>query len=440
MRHNNGGYRWVLSRSVLRMTKEGVPARALSLFSDVTEEVEEHNRHRALVAAIPDTVLRIGAEGRILDLRPGGNKNESRLLGGARIEGSLDDLLNPEFASKLRDLIRDALTGQALKSLDWACGWELSTCHFELRVTPSGMDEVVCIIRDVTELKLLESQLLQSQKLESIGQLAAGIAHEINTPAQFLGDNTRFLQSTLVGLLPLLDSCARLSGPAMDRAEMERLTNEVIRIVGSLDLAFIRDEVPRALDESLDGISRISGIVRAMKEYSHPGSKSKQPTDLNRCIESTVTVARNEWKYIARLQTDLAPDLPLVPCYPQEVNQVLLNMIVNAVHAIEDVRKTRGTEELGLIRIVSQRDGDVALIRISDDGCGIPEAIRARIFDPFFTTKEVGRGSGQGLTIAHSVVVEKHGGRIDVESRVGAGTVFSIRLPLAAPRETAAAA
>jgi signal transduction histidine kinase len=188
-------------------------------------------------------------------------------------------------------------------------------------------------------------------------------------------------------------------------------------------------EVPQAIQQSLQGIGRVTTIVRAMKEFSHPGSEEKSDTDLNRAIETTITVARNEWKYVAEVVTDFDPALPLVRCLPGEINQVILNLIVNAAHAIADVVENNGKSK-GTITIRTRSQGDRVEIRVSDTGTGIPETIRAKIFDPFFTTKGVGKGTGQGLAIAHSVIVDKHGGTISCETEVGKGTTFVIRLPL----------
>jgi signal transduction histidine kinase len=201
-------------------------------------------------------------------------------------------------------------------------------------------------------------------------------------------------------------------------------------------LEYLLAEIPKAISQSADGIDRVATIVRAMKEFAHPGSAEKAAVNLNKAIESTVTVARNEWKYVADLHTTLDPTLPPVPCLVGEFNQVVLNMIVNATHAIADAVK--GTGGKGTITIGTRRAGDFVEVCIADTGMGIPESIRHRIFDPFFTTKEVGKGTGQGLAIARSVVVDKHGGTIAVESQVGTGTTFIIRLPLTAQGERGA--
>jgi PAS domain S-box-containing protein len=281
---------------------------------------------------------------------------------------------------------------------------------------------------DISDRLLLEHELVQAQKLESIGHLAAGIAHEINTPVQFVGDNVRFLLDSFSDLAAVLDRHRALAISAKAGTCPPDLIEACETESRRADLDYLMEEIPKAIAQSTEGIERIATIVRAMKEFSHPGSDEKTCVDLNKAIESTVTVSRNEWKYVADLTTDLAPDLPLVPCLIGQFNQVILNMIVNASHAIADVVK--GTGGKGTITIGTSHVGDFVEVRISDTGMGIPESIRHKIFDPFFTTKEAGRGTGQGLAIARSVVVDKHGGTIAVDSEVGKGTTFLIRLPL----------
>ncbi len=319
-----------------------------------------------------------------------------------------------------------------------------SEYHVQVHLQLSRMTEppiFVAIVTDITQRKDLETQLAQAQKMQSIGQLAAGIAHEINTPAQFVGDNTRFVQDAFKDLIELSNRFKTLYAAARNDAITPELLEEVASSMESADVEFLIDEVPTAIDQSLEGISRISNIVRAMKEFSHPGGKEFEPTDLNSAIRNTITVASNEWKYVADIETCLADDLPPVPCFQQEINQVVLNLIVNAAHAIEDVRA--GTsDEKGVIRIATSATGTDVEVTISDTGCGIPDDIRERIFEPFFTTKEVGKGSGQGLAMAYMTIVDKHKGQLLVESAPGEGTTFTIRLPLdrsdAASREKAA--
>lgn len=282
-------------------------------------------------------------------------------------------------------------------------------------------------VTDITEQLALEGQLNQAQKLEAIGQLAAGIAHEINTPIQFVSDNTRFLRDAFADLRPLHESHARLLGAAEESDVIsDELVAQARSAIEQSDISYLEEEIPGALDQNLEGVERVATIVRAMKEFSHPGTGEKQPTDLNRALESTATVARNEWKYTADLQFELAEDLPPLPCFAGELNQVFLNLITNAAHAIEE--KTDG-HSMGVISIKTALVAGSAEIRIADTGGGVPLEIRGRIFDPFFTTKGVGRGTGQGLAIARTVIVDKHGGTLSLESELGEGSTFIIRLP-----------
>ncbi len=287
----------------------------------------------------------------------------------------------------------------------------------------------VAIIADITERKNLELQLSQSKKMESIGQLAAGIAHEINTPAQFVGDNTRFIKDAFADLLSLTASFGKLFDAVKNDTVTTELLQDVDTNVQAADLEYLFEEIPTAIDQSLDGIARISNIVLAMKEFSHPGGKQLESADLNKAITNTVTVASNEWKYLAEVKTDLATDLPPVMCKRQEINQVILNLVVNAAHAIDSARD-EGSAEKGLISIVTRSLGTEIEISVSDSGCGIPDDIKDRIFDPFFTTKEVGKGTGQGLAMAYRTIVEQHGGSLQVDSTVGRGATFTIRLPV----------
>jgi len=266
----------------------------------------------------------------------------------------------------------------------------------------------------VEQLRENERQLAHKLKLESLGQLAAGIAHEINTPVQYIGDNARFLQDAFQHLLNAADAGGS-TAPASDELEAG-------------DLEFHRQEIPKALDQLIEGVQQVSAIVRAMKEFSHPGPLERLPIDLNQGIESAILVSRNEWKYVADVSTDFDPELPPVPCLAGEFNQVILNLIVNAAHAISEVPQPPNKK--GEIRIQTRRDGAYADIRVSDTGCGIPESIQSKVFDPFFTTKPVGKGTGQGLALAHAVIVQKHKGTIRVDSKPGSGTTMVIRLPL----------
>ena len=322
-------------------------------------------------------------------------------------------------------------TGHVVSSKKDGSLYEEEVSVFPIRDGAGKIINYAAIMRDVTQQVRLEKQLRQAQKLESIGQLAAGIAHEINTPIQYVGDNTRFLHSSFLSLVDLLDKYRTLVEYTKEPEKAQVIVADIRALVEEADLEFLMEEIPKAVEQSLDGISRVAEIVMAMKQFSHMGTEQGENIDLNKNILSTVTIARNEWKYVSRVETDLHPNLPAITCYPGELNQVILNLLVNAAHAIGEKRKD-GSGEIGLIR-VSTRPADEpgwVEIRISDTGTGIPEAIRDKIFDPFFTTKKPGKGTGQGLAIAHTVVVEKHGGSLHFETKMGEGTSFLIRLPV----------
>jgi PAS domain S-box-containing protein len=285
------------------------------------------------------------------------------------------------------------------------------------------------LIDDLTASKRIESELRQSQKLTAVGQLASGIAHEINTPTQYVSDNTRFLQKAFEDLLALNDKYGELLSAARQGKVTEELLAEVASCRENADFEFLAQEIPQAIRQSLEGIERVTKIVRAMRDMAHPDSGEKVATDINRAIESAVTVSRNEWKYVADMVLDLDPELPPVPCLSGEFSQVILNIIINAGQAIAEVVGD-GSSGNGRITISTRRQGQWVEVRISDTGPGIPEEVRSRIFEPFFTTKEVGKGTGQGLTISRSVIVDKHGGALTFETETGKGTTFIIRLPV----------
>jgi PAS domain S-box-containing protein len=284
---------------------------------------------------------------------------------------------------------------------------------------------------DITDRKKMESQLQQSHKMEAIGQLAAGIAHEINTPVQFVGDNTRFFQESFDDLMQII----KQQQESLEAARANSLTDELVektnRLIEEIDLEYLEEEIPIAIQHSLKGVERIAKIVQAMKIFAHPGMVAREPVDINEEIGKTITITRNEWKYVAELKTEFDDSLPPVPCFRAEFNQVILNMIVNAAHAIAEVNKENQSEK-GTIHIRTIHEGGYAKICIGDTGAGIPEEIRTKIFDLFFTTKEPGKGTGQGLAISHSVIVEKHNGTLDLETQEGKGTTFIIGLPIEA--------
>jgi signal transduction histidine kinase len=275
------------------------------------------------------------------------------------------------------------------------------------------------------ERMVIELQL--AQKLESVGRLAAGIAHEINTPIQYVGDSVHFLRSAFDDLDKLFECSTEAMALLPDTTERAAYQLEVAEAAKKYDLEYLRVEVPKAFTRTFDGVERVTNIVKAMKEFAHPDSREQSPVDLLHALQTTLLVASNEYKYVAKVQTEFA-ELPFVVCHVGELNQVFLNLIVNAAHAIKDSGKDVDT---GQITIRAVQEGEQAVISVSDNGCGVPAENLSKLYDPFFTTKEVGRGTGQGLAISHSIVVDKHGGEISVASEVGVGTRFTVRLPIA---------
>jgi PAS domain S-box-containing protein len=431
--------RWALTTKVPLFDRAGAVVGLVGISRDITELKqaedalrESEEKYRYLVENINEVIFSITADGTVSFMSPAIRSilayDPEEIVGRP-----LQQFVMPEDRERFERRFGDAGRGRAvtaelrmIKKTGEARWMRISEKQTFERGKPAGSQGV---LEDITERKDLEGRLLQAQKLESIGQLAAGIAHEINTPIQYVGDNTRFLEEAFAGFSAHLAAVGDLIASGGNDPALHELAARVARAREENDIDYLLEEVPKAIRQSLEGIARVADIVRAMKEFSHPSSKEKTPVDINRAIQTTITVARNEWKYVAEMETDLDPALPQVPCLPGEFNQVILNLITNAAHAIAAAAGD-GSKGKGTIRISTRLDGDFAEIRVSDTGTGIPEAIRSRIFDPFFTTKEVGRGTGQGLSLARSIIVKLHGGTIDFQTEVGKGTTFIIRLPL----------
>lgn len=300
----------------------------------------------------------------------------------------------------------------------------LAAKNADLRAAQDDLNAAVATLQSEMQAReRLENELRLAQKLEAIGQLAAGVAHEINTPMQYVGDNVEFLTRAFAGLAAYLE----IVGPVVEQSCPET-RDAVLAARKRLRLEYLLKESPRALAASRDGIDHVSTIVRAMKSFAHVDHGEMTAGDINRTISDTLIVAQNEYKHLARVETSFG-ELPPVQCFVGKLNQVFLNLVVNAAHAIADAKREGG----GVIRIVSRAVDDCVEITIADTGCGIAEEDRQRVFDQFFTTKDVGRGTGQGLALARGIIVDVHGGTIGFDSELGVGTTFTIRLPVAGP-------
>ncbi len=314
--------------------------------------------------------------------------------------------------------------------------------HVEVTATPfygkdGSITGSVHVVKDINRRKEAErqrdkivNQLLMAQKLEEVGRLAAGIAHEINTPSQYVASNLEFLSESFEDVSNLFRACERL----LNASDKGKIDNQVVAMVldafEEADWDYLHDELPRAISQAQEGINRVTKIVRAMKEFSHPGPKEKSLQDLNQIIETTVTISKNEWKYCSDVHLELQNNLPHVNCVGDQIGQVFLNMIVNAAHAITEKIGKDPEKERGDIFISTAKKGEAVEIIISDTGTGIPKDITKSIFEAFFTTKKAGCGTGQGLAIAKEIIEQNHGGTISLSSSSDEGTSFSITIPI----------
>ncbi len=436
----NGEVRWYLTRVSAVIVNQAIVGAAL-IATDNTEQkraeldlARSHAEFQDLIATIPFGVA-ITAEDKVLYLNRAFAKLLSCRVPEAWLGRPFSDLFDAEAHPVIERLTKqEAIDGQrplevTLTNPDGssACLDLLPAGHMHY----AGTQALLIVARDVTKTRGLQRQLVQAQKLEAIGQLAAGVAHEINTPIQYIGDNLAFLADAFRDVEALSDGSLRLAAKVQRGEPCVEEAAQVASQAEAADFAYLRTEIPRAVQQAREGVEQVTRIVRAMKDFSHPGVEDPIETDINHALESTIAVARNEWKHVADVVTELDPVLPTVKCLPGDLNQVFLNVLVNAAHAIAEVVGHSGDK--GVITVRTRHLEPDVEIEIEDTGCGIPPEIADRIYDPFFTTKEVGKGTGQGLLIAHQVVVEKHQGRLFFESS-RKGTVFHIRLPRDAAR------
>jgi PAS domain S-box-containing protein len=439
----DGEVRWVWVRTFPFRDDAGDIRRLIGIAQDYTGHKQAESAHAFLASIVDssdDSIIGSDIAGTILSWNDGAEK----LFGYTREEAigkSVTILfppdLRPDYLKTTLNKVGQLREVKRFETVRMAKGGipiDVSVILSPIRDTTGTVRGLSGIYRDIRDRKqadkqreIMEVQLRHAQKLESVGRLAAGVAHEINTPVQFVSDSVYFVRDGLKNVFDLIVEYQTECKAAADGSNVGKMVAQINRVEQDVDLPYLLEQLPKALDRALDGLDRVAVIVRSMKEFAHPDQTEKTTVDLNRSIASTLTVARNEYKYVADLETEFG-DIPGVTCNVGEINQVVLNLVVNAAHAIADV--VAGTEEKGRIRIKTWHEEDEAVITIADTGGGIPAEIRGRIFDPFFTTKEVGRGTGQGLTIARAVIVDKHGGALDFETEVGRGTTFLIRLPI----------
>jgi PAS domain S-box-containing protein len=390
--------------------------------------------HRHLAEVSVDLISRHAPDGRLLYASPASidvvGMSPEELLGSNSLE-----LVHPDDVTALigaggamADVPdREEITFR-LRHRDGHWVW-VEAVPSLLRDGDGTVTEIQMSTRDITDRKVREAEIEQASRLEALGRLSAGLAHEINSPIQYVGDNARFLAEAWEELLGLLGRYRDLIGSTEPMPWAERLA-KIREAEAGIEFDYLQTEIPVAVAQTLAGIERVATIVRAMKTFSHPGDQEHAPADLSEALQATVTVTRPQVRDVADLEMDLA-DLPPVRCSIAEVNQAFLNLIVNAADAIE------ATGNRGTIRLTTSVDGGDVLVRIRDTGTGIPDDVLPKIFDPFFTTKGVGRGTGQGLPLVRAVIEKGHGGTLTVETHPGRGTTFTVRLPIEGTQQLA---
>ncbi len=443
LRSKQGRWQWVqVCGRIVERDVNGNPVRMAGVHVDIAKLKEMESQLRAseskmrmIFDAALDAVFSLDEKGIITDW----NLQASNIFGYERREAIGKWIKDVLFADQ--DIVKthswDCFQSEFKASTDLGRRFETYVANkagriltVEVAITSiqhNGEHAFSVFMKDITQQKQLESQVAQTQRLESIGQLASGVAHEINTPVQFVNDSVYFVREGVQDLFRFVDQLQALITECQEGKPVTDLVADAKEAESDADLEYLSDQIPKALDRSIEGLSRVAEIVRSMKEFAHQGTGQMNAVDLNHSLMSTLIVAKNEYKYVADIETDLG-DIPEVICLGAEMNQVFLNLVVNAAHAVADVVQDSGRR--GIIRITTKQVEDKVEISISDTGGGIPEKIRDRIFEPFFTTKGVGIGSGQGLTLAHNVVVKKHGGELKYHTEVGRGTTFYIRLPI----------
>nr|WP_320012713.1 PAS domain-containing protein [uncultured Desulfobulbus sp.] len=433
LRHQNGQWMWIMDRGkVVEWGANDQPLRACGTHLDITEQKaleqeirKEHEKFFSILDTAPVGIVIIDPHKIIrwineFALNFSGLPTKGDLLGQhcnqylcpvANNECPALDLHQPVQSAEQIFRNHQGTISPIIKTIK-EIEYEGESCLLEIFV-------------DIAEQKKLEHELLQAQKLESVGRLAAGVAHEINTPVQYISTNIEFIAESFTQISHLLSTLTARSeaNSTFDQEELKMLFEEH-------DIEFLLEELPASLHQSAEGVRTITSIVSAMKRFSHPGNTMKSPIDLNEIIETALLVSKSEWKHVATVKTELDPELPKIPLLSDEIGQVILNVVINAAHAIISAKEDNKNTAEGIISIKTQMKNDFAEVRIQDNGCGIPKENLPKIYDFFFTTKEVGKGTGQGLALSYDIITNKHNGQIHVESEVGVGTTFILNLPL----------
>ncbi len=440
----NGSFIWVLWQVVEMGNTRGKAAGNIHTFTDITGIKEAQLAMSRLTAAIDqaaEMIVMTGLDGLMTYVNPafeavsGFSRHEavgrppSILASGEQRAEFFDDMWQTITGGEV-------WKGRIVNRRKNGERYTLESSIGPIRNQSGELIGFVGVGRDITQQLVVESQLRQSQKLESIGELAAGIAHEINTPTQYVTSNLQFLSDSCETYTQTIGRCRELVRFVEEHPDLfpdESFRERAGSVLDEEEMAYLAEDVPNALKESEAGLKRIAEIVRSIKQLAHPGELAKAFHDLNEIVRNAITVSTNEWKYVADMAFEPDDSLAPVFCLKGEVGQVVLNLIVNAAHAIES--KLQGSDGQGTISIHTRSEGDFAVLEVSDTGTGMSAEVAAKAFDPFFTTKEVGKGTGQGLAISHNVVVGMHGGRIEIETVEGEGTTFTVRLPFEEPQE-----
>ena len=432
---------WARVTTALVRDASGAPTCAVEFLRDISVRkdlaaalIQNQQLLQAVVADLPVAVRACDVDGRIF--LHNSAAAELFAIGAADENLPAIEVFLPDGKTRVPSgerLLARALRGETVTNVELVMarpGYPVRTTLGSARRLAGPNGEclgAVAVTQDVTQRRTLERELAQAQKLESVGQLAAGVAHEINTPVQFVSDNVQFVRTSLPDIVAVINAYRNLQQAVQSGGDVAAAAHLAAEAEKAADLDYVLENATPAIDSSMEGLARIATIVRSMKEFAHPDQAEKIHADLNRAIRSTLVVASNEYKYVAEIDAEFG-ELPPVPCYLGEINQVILNLLVNASHAISDAVKDTGGR--GKITVRTRLDGDAVEISIADTGTGIPDAARNKVFDPFFTTKGVGRGTGQGLAIARSVIVNKHGGTLRFTTECGVGTTFYVRLPV----------